>query len=111
MIKTCNDGVTIAHSTNFTNNGYTSELNVIVSPEMHNETVECVQHGPGIHLTSVETCTLILATGKHNITMHVEAPECTMYLLSILNINQLNNQHVEPPGDAHVLTSHSLNDY
>ena len=59
---TCNDGQIAAYSTEVTNS-YSSQLNVTVSPEMHNGTVECIQEG--FNETSVGVCTLILAMGKH----------------------------------------------
>ena len=61
---TCNDGKIAAYSTEVTNNSYSSQLNVTVSPEMHNGTVECIQDS--FNETSVGICTLILAMGKHN---------------------------------------------
>ena len=53
---TCNDGEVIAYSIEFTNNSYISQLNVTVSPEMQNGTVECIQDGPGTNVTSVGAC-------------------------------------------------------
>ena len=58
---TCNDGEIAAYSTEVTNNSYSSQLNVTVSPEMHNGTVECIQDS--FNETSVGTCTLILTKG------------------------------------------------
>ena len=62
----CNDGEVIAYSIEATNDSYTSQVNVTVSPEMQNGTVECIQDGPGTNVTSVGTCPfkLTLATGK-----------------------------------------------
>ena len=59
----CNDGEIIAYSSEVTNSSYSSRLNVTVTPEMHNGTVECFQVGL-TDSTSAGTCTLILATGK-----------------------------------------------
>ena len=59
---TCNDGEIIAYSSEVTNSSYSSRLNMTVTPEMHNGTVECIQGG--FTETSAGTCTLILATGK-----------------------------------------------
>ena len=63
ITKTCNDGAIVAYSTEVTNNSsYSSQLNVTVSPEMHNGTIECIEDG--LNVTSVGACTLILPTGK-----------------------------------------------
>ena len=59
---TCNDGDIVAYSSEVTNNSYNSQLNVTVTPEMHNGTVECIQDD--INETFVGTCTLIITTGK-----------------------------------------------
>ena len=62
--RTCNDGKIVAYSSKVINNSYySSRLNVTVSPEMHNGTVECIQGG--FTETSAGTCTLILATGTY----------------------------------------------
>ena len=64
----CNDGEVIAYSIESTkfNNNYISQLNVTVSPEMHNGTVECIQDGPGASVTSIGACPfkLTFASGK-----------------------------------------------
>ena len=62
VTKTCNDGAIVAYSTEVTNNSYSSQLNVTISPEMHNGTIECIEDG--LNVTSVGACTLILPTGK-----------------------------------------------
>ena len=62
VTKTCNDGAIVAYSTEVTNNSHSSQLNVTVSPEMHNGTIECI--GDGLNVTSIGAYTLILATGK-----------------------------------------------
>ena len=59
----CNDGALVAYSTEVTNNSYTSQLNVTVSQEMNNGTIECIKEG--VNVISVGICTLIIATGKH----------------------------------------------
>ena len=61
----CNDGNIVAYNIDVTNGIYSSQLNVTVSPEMHNETVECIQyHRVSSTSVSVGTYTLILnATG------------------------------------------------
>lgn len=57
----CNDGKIVAYSSEVTGNTHVSQLNVTISPEMHNGTVQCIQDG--LNETLVGTCTLILATG------------------------------------------------
>ena len=65
VTKTCNDGAIVAYSTEVTNNSscYSSQLNVTVSPEMYNGTIECIVDG--LNVTSIGVCTLsmILPTG------------------------------------------------
>ena len=61
---TCNDGKIVAFSSEVTGNMYISQLNVTVSPEMHNGTIECVE--VNFDGTSIGTCTLTLATGMYN---------------------------------------------
>ena len=63
---TCNDGEVIAYSIESTNNSYISQLNVTISPEMQNGTVECIQDGPGANVTSIGACPfkLTFASGK-----------------------------------------------
>ena len=58
---TCNDRDIIAYSSEVTNNSYSSRLNVTVTPEMHNGTVECIQDD--FNETLVGICTLIFTTG------------------------------------------------
>lgn len=63
---TCNDGEIVAYSTEVSNNSYSSQLNVTVSPEMHNGTIECTQLSLAGE-SFVGICTLIIATGtKHS---------------------------------------------
>lgn len=71
--ETCNDGTIVAYSTEFEliNNSYISQLNVTISPEMHSGTIECIQLSFSAVESSVGTCTLILATGKHSKHSHV----------------------------------------
>ena len=59
---TCNDGDIVAYSSEVTKNSYSSLLNVTVTPEMHNGTVECVRDD--FNATFIGTCTLKLTTGK-----------------------------------------------
>ena len=58
----CNDGDIVAYNSEVTNNSYSSRLNVTVTPEMHNGTVECVRDD--FNATFIGTCTLKLTTGK-----------------------------------------------
>ena len=44
VTKTCNDRNIVAYDIGVTNNIYSSQLNVTVSREMHNETVECIHN-------------------------------------------------------------------
>lgn len=60
---TCNHETVVAYSTEVTNISYTSQLSVIVSPEMNNGTVECIQDD--LNVVFIGACTLIIATGKH----------------------------------------------
>ena len=62
---TCNNGEIVAYSSEVTSSSYSSRLNVTVTPEMHNGTVECIQVG-FTETSSTGTCTLILATGMYN---------------------------------------------
>ena len=61
----CNDGTIVAYNIDVTNNIYSSQLNITVSPEMHNGTVECIQYrGFNSTYVIVGADTLILhATG------------------------------------------------
>ena len=60
----CNDGNIVTYNIDITNNTYISQLNVIVSPEMHNGTVECIQDKIDLTSATVGAYTLILnATG------------------------------------------------
>jgi hypothetical protein len=62
--KTCNDGNIVAYDIDATNNIYSSQLNITVSPEMHNGTVECIQYTFNSTYITVGAYTLILsATG------------------------------------------------
>ena len=61
----CNDGNIVAYNIDLTNNIYSSQLNIAISPEMHNGTVECIQYrGRNSTYVIVGGYTLILhATG------------------------------------------------
>ena len=61
----CNDGNIVAYNINVTNNIYSSQLNVTVSPEMHNGTIECIHDTLNATSVLVGAYTLILATGIH----------------------------------------------
>ena len=58
----CNDGNIVAYNIDVTNGIYSSQLNVTVSPEMHNETVECIQYRINSTSVTVGAYTLILNT-------------------------------------------------
>ena len=69
---TCNDGNIVAYNIDVTNNTHSSQLNVTVSPEMHNEMVECIHDTLNATSVLVRTYTLVLTTGihaKHNIVV------------------------------------------
>ena len=61
--RICNDGAAVAYSAGVMDNIYSSQLNITVSPEMHNGTVECIQDLPNATSVAVGTYTLRLATG------------------------------------------------
>ena len=63
--RSCNDGNIVGYDVDVTNNTYSSQLNVIVSPEMHNGTVvnECIHDTLNATSVLVGAYTLILATG------------------------------------------------
>ena len=42
--RTCNNGNIVTYNIDVTNNIYTSQLNITVSPKMHKGKVECIQH-------------------------------------------------------------------
>ena len=90
---TCNDGNIVICNIDVTNNTHSSQLNVTVSPEMHNEIVECIHDTLNATSVLVGTYTLILTTGihaKHNVVV--------INLLLIIT----TKQHAEPPGDIHI---------
>ena len=58
----CNNGAIVAYSIGVIDNRYTSQLNVTVSPEMDNRTVECA-YDDGITETIVGVRTVILTPG------------------------------------------------
>ena len=63
-IGTCNDGAIVARALGVVNGSYISQLNVTVSPELNNTTVEC-WHDNGTTLTVIKRIQIIvLATGK-----------------------------------------------
>ena len=63
--RTCNDDNIVAYDIDVTNKTYSSQLNVTVSPEMHNGTVECIHDTLNATSVLVGAYTLILATGIH----------------------------------------------
>ena len=58
--RICNDGNIVAYNIDVTNNIYTSQTNVTVSPKMHKGTAECVQYTFDSTSVLVGTYTLIL---------------------------------------------------
>jgi hypothetical protein len=62
---TCNVGSIVAYNiaVDVANNSYSSQLNITVSPEMHNGTVECSKENFDLTSDTVGAYTLILATG------------------------------------------------
>ena len=64
VTRACNDGAVVAYSTDVMGNIYSSQLNITVSPEMHNGTVECIQDLLNATSVTVGTYTLRLATGN-----------------------------------------------
>ena len=63
-IASCNNGAIVARALGVVNNSYSSQLNVTVSPELNNTTVECVH---SYNLTEVVVRSIqiiVLATGK-----------------------------------------------
>ena len=60
---TCSNGAIVARSIEALNNSYTSQLSVTVSQRMKNGSVECIRDS-SIE-TTIGTCPLNLATGKH----------------------------------------------
>ena len=64
----CNNGAIVASVIGVVDNHYTSQLNVTLSPEMNNRTVECVyDNGIG---TIVGSAILAFKTGKSTTSMH-----------------------------------------
>ena len=64
LIKSCNDGAIVARALGIVNGSHISQLNVTVSPELNNTTVECWHSN---HLTTTvikQIQIIVLATGK-----------------------------------------------
>ena len=64
----CNNGAIVARAIGVLDNYYTSQLNVTLSPEMNNRTVECV-YDNGTE-TIVGSAVLAFTTGKPARSMH-----------------------------------------
>ena len=62
--RTCNDDNIVVYDIDVTNNTYSSQLNITVSPEMHNGTVKCIHDTLNATSVLVGAYTLILATGN-----------------------------------------------
>ena len=91
----CNNGAVVASAIEFTNTSYISQLNVTVSPEMHNGTVECIQDS--FNETSIGSCTLTIATGKNRYTI-VSSSNCCELIITEIN---------SPPDDIRVTNINS----
>ena len=63
-IQTCNNGAIVAQAVEVVDDSYTSQLNVTVTVELNNTTVECL-HDTGIIVILIRSIQIIvLATGK-----------------------------------------------
>ena len=60
----CNNGAIIAQGLGFVNGSYTSQLNVMVSLELNNTTVECWHNYNFTHIVIKRIQIILLATGK-----------------------------------------------
>ena len=58
---TCNNGEIVATGIEVINNSYSSQLVIIVNPDMNNGSVECIRDGS--METTVGTCHLVLTSG------------------------------------------------
>ena len=58
----CNNGAIVARSIGVTNNRYISELNVTVSANLHNRTVQCIKLYSSLRVIGKSTITVV--TGK-----------------------------------------------
>ena len=58
----CNNGAIVARSIGVTNNCYISELNVTVSANLHNRTVQCIKSDDSLRIIGKSTITVV--TGK-----------------------------------------------
>ena len=67
-IGDCNDGAIIASSVGVLEDHYTSQLNVTISQDMINETIECVHEdsvGKFTNRSTIGRMTLNITTGKY----------------------------------------------
>ena len=60
--KECNNGSIVAHSVRVVDDSYISQLNVKVSPEMNNKTVECL-YDDGTMTALIGISTVTITTG------------------------------------------------
>ena len=59
---TCNNGAVVGRGVRNENNCYTSQLTVLVTPDLNGRTIEC-HNDNGIQETPVNSTTLLLTTG------------------------------------------------
>ena len=60
----CNNGAVVVRAIGETDDNFTSQLNLTVSPDMNNKSVECIYNN-GTTRTIVGISTLIITTGTH----------------------------------------------
>ena len=61
--RVCNNGAVVGYSIGVENNCYTSNLDILVSPELNGRTVEC-SIDDGVTITPIGTATLSITTSK-----------------------------------------------
>ena len=70
-IATCNNGAIIAQGLGVVNDSYISQLNVTVSPEFNNTTVECWHDNGTISMFIRSIQITVIATGKNKINVEL----------------------------------------
>ena len=65
-IGTCNNGAIIAQAIGVVNSSYISQVNVTVSPELNNTTVECT-HDYNLTVTVVKSTNILLPIGRQKL--------------------------------------------
>ena len=61
--RVCNNGAVVGYSIGVENNCYTSQLDILVSPELNGRTVEC-SIDDGVTISPIGTATLSITTSK-----------------------------------------------